>query len=101
MAVQHAYTIPEDIREFAQREDLDPYLTIAVDLIRDHFPGAGPIEYEIQHGQETDEDWIALRFAARGEMEALLDHYDRCTDALVERIPWPQRDKLCLSFSIE
>ena len=41
-----------------------------------------------------------VRFEVDGSVDQGLDWYDRYVEALVEAVPWPQRDKIHIYFTL-
>src|SRR5207248_11493829 len=84
----------ETVEEYCAREGLSEHVRTAVGLVPRYFPTAGPVRCEVDYSHETDESWVTLCFEVRGDVEQTLDWYDRYVEALVEAVPWPERDKI-------
>jgi len=84
----------ETVEDYCAREGLSEHVRAAVDLVPRFFPTAGPVQCEVEHSRETDESWVVLRFQVQGDVEQVLDWYDRYTAALLEAVPWPQSDRI-------
>jgi hypothetical protein len=76
------------------------YLSLALELAQKHFDMARAPEVEREQDSETGEEWITLDVVVRATPEEFFNHYDRYTDALVATIPWPERDKIRLSYRL-
>jgi hypothetical protein len=76
------------------------YLPVAIDLIERHFPSIDKLDLYLEHDPETEEEWLVLDLTLRGEVDEVLDNYDKYTDHWVSSVPWPQRQKIRLSYNI-
>ena len=58
------------------------------------------INFSLENDPEIDEEWITLNVTVEGEIEEILDKYDKYTDNFVYEIPWPERDRIRFSYNI-
>lgn len=83
-----------------QDTELSPYVHTAVELVHRHFQSASEVTCEVEHGREAAESWITLEVAVDGPMDEAIRSYEAYTDALLDVVPWPERDGIRLRFSI-
>ncbi len=76
------------------------YLFIAIDLIKKHFSSLQDISIALEKDQEVDEEWLVLDVTIAGEIDEILDEYDKYSENLVDSVKWPERDKIRLSYNI-
>ena len=57
-------------------------------------------EIREEKDKEIDEEWITLDVTIEGEIEEILDKYDKYTDNFVYEIPWPERDRIRFIYNI-
>jgi hypothetical protein len=91
----------EDLYDFCVRNDLAVYLSVAIGLIRDSFPTIKRLRLQLERDPDIEEEWILIDFDVQGEGEDILNQYNRYTEFWVRSVPWPQRDKIRVSFNIE
>lgn len=53
-----------------------------------------------EHDPETSEEWLVLDVTIQGDEEKVLDAYGRYIDRWVSAVPWPERNKIRLSYNI-
>jgi hypothetical protein len=90
--------LPADVERVSLREGLQPYLPIALDLVRTCFRVAGEPKLEVERDPETDEEWVAVSVEVRDEGDEFFERYDRYTREFLAAIPWPQCDKISLAY---
>lgn len=90
----------DNLYDFCIRHDLSFYLSMAIGLMRDSFPSLKRFSLQLELDPDTSEEWILIDFDVKGEIEEILEEYDRYTDRWVKAAPWPQRDKIRTSFNI-
>ena len=89
-----------DILHFCSQQGLLGYLTIAVNLIERCFPTLQELHPHRETAPETGEEWLRLDVTLHGEIDEILEHYDKYTDLWVSLVPWPECDKIQLSYDI-
>lgn len=92
--------VPQEILHFCSRQGILEYLPPAMELIEKSFPSIQGLHLEQEQDPETGEEWLTINFTLRGQPNEILDSYDKYTDEWVSLVPWPERDKVRMSFSI-
>ena len=92
--------LSEDLLRFCSQQGILPYLPIAIDLVRTCFPSLQELHSQREQDPETGEEWLVLDVVIQGDEEQVLDAYDRYTDHWVSAVPWPERNKIRLSYNI-
>ena len=92
--------ISSDILKISVDWGIKDYLFIAIDLVKKHFPTFQDISISLEKDQEIDEEWIVLDVTIEGEIEEVLDKYDKYTENFVYEIPWPERERIRFSYNI-
>jgi hypothetical protein len=96
-------TVPgmsEEVLRFCGKEGVLQYLADAVRIIRQSFEQIESLKAEVEEDPETGEKWLLISITVRGEVEAILEQYDRYTESWVFAVPWPECHKIRLSFDI-
>ncbi len=96
------YEIPltEEFLNFCSQHNIFDALQESIRLIKTCFPSVGEVTLQTEQDPETGEEWIVLDFGVEGEIEEILNRYDKYTELWVQSIPWPEREKLRLSYNI-
>ena len=55
---------------------------------------------EPEKDSDTGEEWLELKLGIKGELDEVLDEYDKYTDLLVSSIPSSARYHMRLSYNI-
>ena len=92
--------ITPEIIEFCSRERVTSYLPSAVNSIERNFPTISELKIEVEQDPETEEEWLALNVTIRGEVDEVLDNYDKYINYWVSTVPWPERQKIRLLYNI-
>ena len=87
-------------KEFCNRNGIRQYIPVASELIKRHFSNIQRIDSEILHDPDTEEQWLVINVQVKGEIEDILNMYDKYTGEWVSSVPWPEREKICLSYII-
>ncbi|HKZ18010.1 MAG TPA: hypothetical protein VJ161_11185, partial [Geobacteraceae bacterium] len=87
-------------KEFCNRNGILQYIPVASELIKRHFSNIQRIDSEILHDPDTEEQWLVINVQVKGEIEDILNMYDQYTGEWVSSVPWPEREKICLSYII-
>ncbi len=98
--VQIERQISPEILQFCSQNGILQSLPVAIDLIERHFPSNDKLDLYLEHDPETEEEWLVLDLTLRGEVDEVLDNYDKYTDHWVSSVPWPQRHKIRLVYNI-
>lgn len=90
-----------DTLDFCIKHEILQYLPIAIDLIKRHLPLEQPNwGLEREQDPETGEEWFTINVTLKGKTGEILDKYDNYTKDWVSSVPWPERDKICLIYSV-
>jgi len=92
--------LPENLHVFAEKYGLWSHLVAAMRLLNDCFPAAISGCLKLEHDPETEEEWLVIEFEIGGEIEDILNSYDHYTDLWVSSVPWPEREKIRLSYIV-
>ena len=77
-----------------------PYLPIAIDLIEACFSSIQELHLQPEQDPETGEEWLVLDVTIQEDEEKALDAYNRYIDHWISAVPWPERNKIRLSYNI-
>ena len=96
------YQIPlsGELAQFCSTHHLLIALQESVQLIKACFPSIRNLELGLEQDPETAEEWLVIEIEVAGEIEEILERYDRYTEAWVKLASWPERDKVRLSYNI-
>jgi hypothetical protein len=92
--------LSEDLFSFCFRQNIFGSLQVSVGLIRTCFPSVREVMLQPERDPDTGEEWLVLDFGIVGEIEEILNRYDKYTDLWVKSVPWPEREKIRLSYNI-
>lgn len=89
-----------DILSFCRRQDILQYLQPAFDLIESSFSSSEELSLQLEEDPDTEEKWVVLDVSVQGEVEKILDEYQSYTSHWVSKVPWPERNKIRLSYNL-
>jgi len=92
--------LPEGVLRFCKSEKIVDYLETVENLIRMHFPEVNEVQYSVESDPEVDERYLVISAKVSGDVDDVVERYDRYVAELVEKVPWPQRDKIVFSYDI-
>ena len=92
--------IPREVLSFCTQERILNYFWVVAEIVKKSFHRIDNIETEIEEDPETGEKWVLVSIMVRGVVEEILEEYDHYTEGLISNVPWPERDKIRLSFNI-
>lgn len=92
--------VPQDVLHFCFRQGILEYLPPAMDLIEKSFPSIQGLHLEQEQDPETGEEWLTINFTLRGQVNEILDSYDKYTDEWVSLVPWPEREKVRIAYNV-
>lgn len=92
--------VSAELLDFCSRQGLLPYLPVSVELAKACFSSIQDLHLQQEHDPETGEEWLVIDIVIRGDEEQILNAYDRYTDLWVSAVPWPERNKIRLSYNI-
>jgi len=85
---------------FCSRQGIRKYVNVASDLINQCFSNIQNVESEILQDPDAEDQFLVIHLEVKGEIEAVLDMYDKYTEEWVSRVPWPERGKISLSYIV-
>ena len=59
-----------------------------------------PVSMKLQVDPETGEEAVIVDVTLRGGVEEVLDQSRSYTARWVERVPWPENSKICISYDL-
>ncbi|MDO9229624.1 MAG: hypothetical protein Q7U03_08670 [Syntrophales bacterium] len=98
----HPVVVPlsREVEAFCNRQGIRKYVTVASDLLNQCFSNIRGVDSEVLQDPETEDQLLVIYVEVKGEIEAVLDMYDKYTEEWVSRVPWPERGKISLSYII-
>jgi len=93
--------IPSEVLYFCFQQQILRHLPIAIEVIEKSFlTTINEIEMKPEIDPETVEEWLDFKIRIKGEVEEVLDRYDKYTESLVSLLPCSARYKMRLSYNI-
>jgi hypothetical protein len=97
--------VPADVRTFCANEGLCEHLQTAIALVERHFPPVQTWRFSLEREPENGEECAVIHAGVRDDVrddvrdvDGLLSSYDAFLSYWVKAAPWPQRDKIRLSY---
>jgi hypothetical protein len=94
--------LSREAEAFCSRQGIRKYVNVASDLLNQCFSNVRGVDSEVLQDPDTDteDQLLVIHVEVKGEIEAVLDMYDKYTEEWVSRVPWPERAKISLSYII-
>jgi hypothetical protein len=92
--------LPADLLHFCSQQGVLPPLSVALALIEQCFPSLRELHLQPEHDPETGEEWLGLEITLQDQEDQVLAAYDQYTSQWVATVPWPERQKVRLSYNI-
>jgi hypothetical protein len=92
--------LPPEVRPFCTKEGILNYVPVATEIIERSFQQIDKIRMAVEEDPETGERWLLIAITVYGEVGEVLEQYEQYTEQWVAAAPWPERDKIRLSFNI-
>jgi len=93
--------IPSQALYFCFQQQILQYLPIILDIIEESFSiPINEVKADPEKDPETGEEWLDFKIRIKGEVEEVLDKYDKYTESLVSLLPGSARYKMRLSYNI-
>ena len=90
-----------EVRDFCAQQGILKYVPTAIDLAKQHFSSIQDIYLRLEDDPEAGEEWLMIDVTVHGEVdEVVKSHNDYIAD-WVSLVPWPERDKVRLSYNIQ
>jgi hypothetical protein len=93
--------LPADVRSFCANQGLSEHLQTAIALVERHFPPVQTWRFSLEREPENGEECAVVHAGLRDDIreeDGLLRCYDAFLSDWVKAAPWPQRDKIRLSY---
>lgn len=85
---------------YCQKEGIAHFLFVAVDLAVQCFPTLKALSFEVMGDPETGERWLAISADIEGTVNTAMEANDEYTKRWLSQVPWPERNKIRLTFNI-
>ena len=92
--------LSREAEAFCGCQGIRKYVNVASDLINQCFSNIQNVESEILQDPDAEDQFLVIHLEVKGEIEAVLDMYDKYTEEWVSRVPWPERGKISLSYIV-
>ena len=92
--------LPSDVTALSSELGILEWLYKALRLVEECFPKVDALRLETEGDPETDERWITVEMTISGRIDQFLEQYDRYVEQWVASTPWPERDKIRLSYNL-
>jgi len=92
--------LSSEILYFCYQQKLLQSLPNAINLTQEVFCNIDEQQIRFEVDPETGEEWLVIDITLPGEVDEVLDQYERYTNLFVSSVPWPDRSKIRLSFNI-
>lgn len=92
--------VPQEILHFCSRQGIIKYLPTAIDLLERRFSSIKDVHMQEGQDPETGEEWLTLNFTIQGQIDEVLDKYDKYTDEWNSLVPWPDREKVRIAYNV-
>ena len=97
-------TVQDDVtneaRNFCSRQGVTQYLPIAIELIESCFPSMQECRMAPEQDPDTGEEWLSIDITVSGDVGDVLECDEKFIEQYVSSVPWPERDKIRLSYDI-
>src|SRR5262245_12326648 len=93
--------VPADVRAFCANQGVWEHLQTAIALVERHFPPVQTWRFSLEREPENGEECAVIHAEVRDDVrdvDSLLSCYDAFLSRWVKDVPWPQRDKIRLSY---
>jgi len=92
--------MPAEAVLFCEKEGILQYVSDTIRIIRQSFKRIEDIGLDVEEDPESTEKWLLVSIMVRGTVQEILEEYDHYTENLISDVPFPERDKIRLSFNI-
>jgi hypothetical protein len=94
------FPLSREAEAFCSRQGIRKYVTVASDLLNQCFSNIRGVDSEVLQDPDAEDQFLVIHLEVKGEIEAVLDMYDKYTEEWVSRVPWPERGKISLSYIV-
>ncbi|MBU0652031.1 MAG: hypothetical protein KKG96_04035 [Proteobacteria bacterium] len=92
--------LSREAEAFCGCQGIRKYVNVASDLINQCFSNIRGVDSEVLQDPDAEDQFLVIHLEVKGEIEAVLDMYDKYTEEWVSRVPWPDRGKISLSYIV-
>ena len=92
--------IPSKVLYFCYQKRILRHVPVALEIIENSFSRITELQMDLEEDLETGEEWFELKLSIKGEVDEVLEEYDKYTDLLVSSIPSSARYYMRLSYNI-
>lgn len=92
--------LSEEVRTFCVQHQLFQCLSKATSLVKACFVSIQSIVPLLEEDQDTGENWIVLEVTVQGDVDDVLEQYDKYTESWVTSVQWPECERVRLSYII-
>jgi hypothetical protein len=102
LATSRSFAIPlsREAEAFCCQQGIREYVTLVSSLLNQCFSDIRDVDSEVLQDPDTGDRLLVIHMEVKGEIEEILDMYDKYTEEIISRIPWPERGKINLSYII-
>lgn len=94
------FELNEEILAFSSKHGILAYIPEVLTLLENNFTLIESINVKIVEDPEVGEEWLSFEVSVHGEVDEVLKSYDSYVTQFVSKIPWPESDKIRLSYFI-
>jgi hypothetical protein len=92
--------VTPDALAYCLQHGLRHSLLLAIDLIHQCFCSVDACPLRLEQDPETGEAWLVLDVTFQEDVEKVLANCDAYTDRWVSQVPWPEREKIQLVYTV-
>jgi len=92
--------ISPEVIAFCFRLGILHYLPDVIDLIKKSFTSLIELTVEREEDPEIDDEWLVFNIFVKETVDQILADYDGYTSRFISLIPWPDSNKIRLSYNI-
>lgn len=89
-----------EVKKFCEGHGIQRYLQSAISLAKEYFPFIQELTLEVEGDPESNEEWVTIDITVEGNIEEIIENYDNYISKFISIIPWPEREKIILSYNI-
>lgn len=90
--------VDDNILKYCKENGIDGYIQIVKEIVENTFSNIKDIEMCIEEDPEIEEDYLLIKIRVEQEVKEALDSYERFVKEFVEEVPYPERNKIRLTY---
>lgn len=90
--------LSREAETFCGLQGILKYVNVASELLNQCFSNVQGVDSEVLQDPNTEDQVLVIHVEIKGEIDLVLDMYDKYTEEWVSRVPWPERAKINLSY---